>query len=418
MSQFILTSEVGSGLTSYQGENVAATSCGLALPTGVQVDSSNMDIYVSDLTSFRVMVVTRTTGLVSTFAGKGVQQYSGDNGPATAASFTDVDGLLLSSGVLYVTDNGGHRIRSVFTVQPSLPPTIAPSVTPSVSPSCSPSLLPTNSPTISPTVMPTVVPTLVPSAKPSLLPSVLPSTSPSVAPFTLPSVNPSTLPTLSPTISPSAAPSCSPSVMPTAAPSTVRSSSNYIQTVMGTTAGTSSGSGGLATAAAVNYPQSVWQDTLFYVYVVERSGRCVRRFNIADNIVLNFAGVCGSSQTLAGNGGPATSALLASPIDVRSDTAGKVFICDFGGFQVRTVVSGVINAFAGTGVATSSGNSIAATSAGISEPYGSWIGTDNTFYLADYLGNKIRKVDGSNILTTFAGRDVLNMFIVIFHCLG
>src|SRR5580692_3223979 len=67
--------------------------------------------------------------------------------------------------------------------------------------------------------------------------------------------------------------------------------------------------------------------------------------NLSNDIIQTVAGGGG-----AGDGGPATNALLARPFDVASDAFGDLFIADFFGNRVRKVVpTGLITTFAGTG---------------------------------------------------------------------
>jgi len=44
-------------------------------------------VYVADYINNRIRKVTVSTGIITTIAGTGTSSYSGDNGPATSASF-------------------------------------------------------------------------------------------------------------------------------------------------------------------------------------------------------------------------------------------------------------------------------------------------------------------------------------------
>jgi trimeric autotransporter adhesin len=96
----------------FSGDGGAATVAELYHPAGVVVDNIG-NIYISDLQNGRVRKVN-TTGVISTYAGNGVSSYSGDGGPATAAELRYPYGLALdNTGNLYISDNSNNRIRKV-----------------------------------------------------------------------------------------------------------------------------------------------------------------------------------------------------------------------------------------------------------------------------------------------------------------
>jgi hypothetical protein len=52
--------------------------------------------------------------VITTVAGNGTRGYSGDGGPATAASFNGTNGVAVAAdGGLYIADVSNHRIRQV-----------------------------------------------------------------------------------------------------------------------------------------------------------------------------------------------------------------------------------------------------------------------------------------------------------------
>jgi sugar lactone lactonase YvrE len=62
----------------------------------------------------RIHRVDPATGELTTVAGSGARGYAGDGGPATAARFDGVHGILaLPGGRLLLSDSGNHRIREV-----------------------------------------------------------------------------------------------------------------------------------------------------------------------------------------------------------------------------------------------------------------------------------------------------------------
>ncbi|HEY5330750.1 MAG TPA: Ig-like domain repeat protein [Acidobacteriaceae bacterium] len=97
----------------YRADGVAATSAPIFLPNGVVVDAGG-NLYISDSANNRLRRVDATTGLISTVAGNGSPGFSGDNGPATQAMISAPAGLMLDgAGDIYFADGGNHAVRRV-----------------------------------------------------------------------------------------------------------------------------------------------------------------------------------------------------------------------------------------------------------------------------------------------------------------
>ena len=355
----IVKTVAGTGADTYNGENVAATSANIALPTGIAVDPSNGDIYVACTNAVRIQVLTKSTELVSTFAGSGNAGWTGDEGYATAAGMEFPEGLFLdTSNNLYFADMNSNVVRFVTSNSPSVAPTTAPS------------LFPSNKPTVPPSPSP-----------------IAPSTSPTVAPSY------SCAPTASPTLT----------SHPTAAPTSARSSTQYLFTIAGTGNTGSTGSEGLATSAWINDPRGVWQNTNGVLYFSEYNGHCVRKFSVSDYIVNDFAGVCGINA-YGSPGGPATSTDLYNPLGVMGDTNGNVYVGDSVNNRVAKVSSsGILTNIVGSGSFTNSGDGGSATSAQTKTPTWLWISTSGQTYFVCYDSYIIRTINPSGIISTFAG---------------
>ena len=109
----IITTVVGIGTTSFNGDNIAATSATLNSPLSVAVDSSG-NVYFADTGNHRVRKVTAATGFITTVAGSGVQGYNGDNIVATSAMLNNPYGVAVdSTGNVFFADSGNNRIRKV-----------------------------------------------------------------------------------------------------------------------------------------------------------------------------------------------------------------------------------------------------------------------------------------------------------------
>jgi hypothetical protein len=108
----IITTVAGKGTGGYSGDGGAATSASLLWPHGVAVDATG-NLYIADKNNNRIRKVT-PSGIISTVAGNGAYGYSGDGGPATAASLQWPHGVAVdAAGNLYIADTSNHRIRKV-----------------------------------------------------------------------------------------------------------------------------------------------------------------------------------------------------------------------------------------------------------------------------------------------------------------
>ena len=54
-------------------------------------------MYIADTENHRIRKVTVSTGIITTIAGTGTDSYSGDNGPATAATLKYPRGVTLDA---------------------------------------------------------------------------------------------------------------------------------------------------------------------------------------------------------------------------------------------------------------------------------------------------------------------------------
>ena len=145
----IITTVAGDGSFDYNGDGGLATSAGLYYPYGVAVDASG-NIYIADSEFNRIRLVTKSTGIITTVAGGGSLDYTGDGGLATSAGLFGPTGVAVdASGNIYIADYYNHRIRlvtpkaSAASLAPSLSPlSLVPSAPPTTSLSSRPSSLP------------------------------------------------------------------------------------------------------------------------------------------------------------------------------------------------------------------------------------------------------------------------------------
>ncbi len=126
----------------------------------------------------------------------------------------------------------------------------------------------------------------------------------------------------------------------------VSTSGGAITTVAGDGAAGSGGDGGAATSAQLDDPTGIAVDGSGDVFIADSKNARVREVTAANGDIVAFAGngVAGTS----GDGGAAAAAELSKPFGVAEDGAGNVYIADFTAFCVREVSGGTISTFAGT----------------------------------------------------------------------
>ena len=160
-------------------------------------------------------------------------------------------------------------------------------------------------------------------------------------------------------------------------------------------------SGGLAVAAQLRSPQGVDVDAGGNLYIADSGGNRIRRVD-SSGTISSFAGI--GEQGYTGDGGPAIEARLFSPYDVALDGSGNLFIAEAFNNRIRKVdASGTITTIAGTGEGGFSGDGGAAVEAQLSFPSGLAADASGNLFIADYDNQRIRRVDASGIISTFAG---------------
>ena len=112
LSTHIITTVAGNGTGGFGGDGGQATAALLGSPSGIALDASG-NLFIADQWNRRIREVNLSTGIISTVAGNGDSGYSGDNGPATAASFCPWGIAVDTSGHLFIADYSHNRIREV-----------------------------------------------------------------------------------------------------------------------------------------------------------------------------------------------------------------------------------------------------------------------------------------------------------------
>jgi sugar lactone lactonase YvrE len=103
----------GTGVGTYNGDGIPATSASLSQPIALTVDATG-NVYIAEWSGARARKITASTGLISTIAGGNGFGESGDGGPATSAQMMTPEGIALDSyGNVYISDENGRQVRKV-----------------------------------------------------------------------------------------------------------------------------------------------------------------------------------------------------------------------------------------------------------------------------------------------------------------
>jgi Secretion system C-terminal sorting domain len=160
------------------------------------------------------------------------------------------------------------------------------------------------------------------------------------------------------------------------------------------------GMGGAATTASIR-PRNIAADLAGNIYFSDQDYNVVRKIN-SFGIISTVAGT--GTYGFSGDGGPATAAMLNFPQQIRTDSAGNLFICDQGNQRVRKVSPvGIITTIAGDGTTGFAGDGGVATSCKLATPIGMVIrqGCGERIYISDANNNRIREIVYSNSLPRF-----------------
>ncbi len=107
----IITTYAGTGISGYNGDNIAATTAELNRPRSIAVDDTGA-LFICDKSNNRIRMVD-TFGIITTIAGNGMSGFSPDGSMADTASLDLYHIRLDKNGIIFFTDNA--RIRKIDT---------------------------------------------------------------------------------------------------------------------------------------------------------------------------------------------------------------------------------------------------------------------------------------------------------------
>jgi len=112
----IITTVAGQvGQFGFSGDGGIATSAKLNFPTGIAVDTDG-NLYICDKENHRIRKVDVASGNITTVAGNGTDGSDGDGGQAISAQLNTPQGVVIdANGNLYICDDLNNKIRKVTT---------------------------------------------------------------------------------------------------------------------------------------------------------------------------------------------------------------------------------------------------------------------------------------------------------------
>lgn len=364
----IISTFAGNGFPNSSGDNGPATAASLADPTGIAVDALTGNLYIVGYMSNRIRMVSKTTGIITTVAGNGYYGYSGDGGPATLAQLNAPTGVGIDSTrrLIYIADNANNAVRMIDMSSGNITTVAGGGL-------------------------------------------ILVRNADIEASYgyygTYPIGNGDGGPATSATLS-----NPTRNVVDLASGNIyiaesgrscirlVTKSTGIISTVAGTGILGYTGDGGRAIDATLQFPTGIALDPdTGDLYIADSGNNCIRVVKKSNNIISTVAGYVRSGYR--GDGGLATSAALFDPRGVTVSASSRLlYIADSGNNCIRMVAlsTGIITTVAGTGLEGYSGDGREAIYASLYSPFS--VATDpssGVIYIADSFNYVVRSMNGT-----------------------
>jgi sugar lactone lactonase YvrE len=311
----IITTIAGTGVADYTGDGQSASAATLSNPSGVALDGAG-NLYIADTGNNVIRKITAATGDISTVAGNGTPGYrlADDGGLATLAELNLPQGITVDgSGNLYIADTANQRIRMVTA---PIPPAVAGII------------------------------------------------------------------------------------------STVAGDGDV--SGIGDGKGTYSGDGGRAIDAGLSLPYAVAFDLAGNMYIPDSANNVIRMVasvggaitpaSTISTVVGYYPGTAGYS----GDGGLATAAHMNAPSGVTLDAAGNLYIADTQNTRIRKVNGGNIATLVANGTGTNlSPGGIIPAAAQIYAPLGLFLDGSGNLYFADYFYMLIEEIQSNKAVLNY-----------------
>ena len=164
--------------------------------------------------------------------------------------------------------------------------------------------------------------------------------------------------------------------------------------------GVSGTNDGTGSAARFNEPGSVAVDTAGNLFVVDFGNNTIRKVT-PGGVVTTLAGLAGTTGT---NDGTGSAARFDGPATLDVDSNGNVYVADFNNDTIRKVTpAGVVTTLAGL-ARTQGTKDGPGEMARFNNPIGVAVDAFGNIYVGDWGNNTIRKISSAGAVTTLAGR--------------
>jgi sugar lactone lactonase YvrE len=381
----IITTVAGNGTEGYNGDGIPATLAELDLPRDLAVDAVG-NVFIADTMNHRVRVVS-VLGVINTFAGNGIQGYTGDGGPATSAEIGNPRGVLVHGNSLLIA-NGGHATIRIVNFTTGIIQTFAGSDIGYDGDGNPPLLTEFDGPTG--LLFTSTGSLLVGDQGNARIREVTPTVTTTKAGGFVGDNRIGTLAVLTAPENLAFDPSGDYYIADRGGNRIrkVDGGSGQITTIvnqLGISGYT--GDGGPAVSAEINLPYGVAADGSGNIYIADTSNSVIRKVD-----------ALGTITTFA------TDPTISELVSLATDGAGNVYSADDGACVIRKITpSGAISVVAGDFTCGYNGDGIAATNAELNTAYGVAVDSKGNIYISDTLNNRIRKVNRQGIISTIAG---------------
>ena len=150
-------------------------------------------------------------------------------------------------------------------------------------------------------------------------------------------------------------------------------------------------------------PVGIFLDTTGNLLIADAGNHRIRKLNLTSGILTTIAGKGYGSGTPDGTA--AINSFLRYPTSVVADAAGNIYISNTSGNNVKKInTAGIMTNYGGNGTAGFGGDGADAKLAQFNAPGGIALDGAGNLYVTDQLNNCLRKISGSGIITTIAGR--------------
>jgi sugar lactone lactonase YvrE len=324
----------GTANTGYSGDKGPATSAQIKSKS-LWVHPNNGDIYFADASNFRIRKVTGSNGIISTFAGTGLQSSNGTTGPIGSVSFGRLGGIVgdTAGNTLFFSDDS-------FVWKYNFTSGIAAVIAGTVSTGFAGDLGPAIAAQLD-------------------------------FPYNLWLTTGNDL---------YIADQCNNRIRKI-------TSTGIITTVAGSGAigcGTGGYSGDFDQArnAQLNSPYGVYMDTVGKIFIADLSNFRIRVVS-ASGIITTYAGT-GIDVPFTQDSAQATSTNINEPTDVKGDSVGNIYYSDYNYCIIRMIArSGIVTTIFGTAGSPGFSGGLVPRLSAINNPSGIWLDSRATMYFSD-----------------------------------